>query len=485
MSTFSRRTPRLLALSLLLAPAVASCARSAAKPVEDQAPAAQLEKPPLRDTLPLATAQEQVSSARQNAIVLAARRVSPAVVSVNTRVRERVQPRTLWEQMMLPPGATQESAGLGSGIIVQSNGIVITNEHVVHGATQIVVTLPDGRDFDADVVGTDALTDLAVLRLRLPAGKKVSLPTAPLGNSDNLLVGEWAVAIGNPLGFYLANTEPTVTVGVISGTGRNIIPSSDDRGYYLDMIQTDASINPGNSGGPLVNALGQVIGVNSSILSTTGGSEGLGFAIPINRARRVVKDLLAHGRVLHAWLGVEVEPLQQGDLHRAADVRITRVVPGSPGDRAGLKAGMVIRAVDGRRVLTPLDWQAALLRAEIGQPMDVEVVSGNGTRDYRATPTDLPSESAQRVQALKDFQLITLTPGVRAERNISSQQGAVIVGLSDTARQLGFQEGDVILQINRVRIHSAEEAAQALQQVAGRGGVIYFERGGQVGVVQF
>ncbi|HET7321570.1 MAG TPA: trypsin-like peptidase domain-containing protein [Longimicrobiaceae bacterium] len=440
----------------------------------------------LTSTAPCAAAQAQVASTRRNAIVVAAQRVSPAVVSINTRTRERVQPRSIWEQLMLPPGYERETAGLGSGFIIQPSGIVVTNEHVVHGADQISVTLPDGRQFGAEVVGTDEMTDLAVLRLQIPAGEQAVLPTVPLGNSDGLLIGEWAVAIGNPLGFYLANTEPTVTAGVISGTGRNIIPSGEERGYYLDMIQTDAAINPGNSGGPLVNALGEVIGVNSSILSQSGGNEGLGFAIPINRARRVVRDLLAHGRVLHAWVGVQVAPMQQTGLRRAGDVRIASVVPGSPADAAGLREGMTIRAVDGHAIRTPLDWQAALLRSEIGEPMSVETGSESGAvRTLRVTPTDLPSESAERVQALRDFQLITLTPGVRAERDVRSEQGAVIVGLSDQARRLGFEEGDVIVQVNRVRIHSAEEAAQVLRQVAGRGGVIWIERDGQLGAVQF
>ncbi|MFP4623983.1 MAG: S1C family serine protease, partial [Gemmatimonadota bacterium] len=220
--------------------------------------------------------QDGIAASRRTAIVRAAERVAPAVVSVNVIRRQRVQPRSLYEQFFLPPGAEREVQGLGSGFIIHQDGLVLTNEHVLRGASEVVVTLADGRDFAAEVVGTDEVNDLALVRLHT---EDEELPVAPLGRSDGLLIGEWVVAIGNPFGYLLSNTEPTVTAGVISGIRRNIIPTDGgNRGYYLGMIQTDASINPGNSGGPLVNAEGDVIGVNSSIFSRSGGSEGLGFA---------------------------------------------------------------------------------------------------------------------------------------------------------------------------------------------------------------
>ncbi|HSJ25196.1 MAG TPA: trypsin-like peptidase domain-containing protein, partial [Longimicrobiales bacterium] len=233
--------------------------------------------------------QQAVDASRRTAIVVAAERVAPAVVSVNVIRRETFQPRSMWESFFMPPGVAREVPGLGSGFIIDGSGLVLTNEHVVRGATELVVTLRDGRDFDAELVGSDEVTDLALLRLRDVRG---TLPVAPLGRSSNLIIGEWVVAIGNPFGFMLANAEATVTAGVVSGVNRNIIPEGGQGGgWYLDMIQTDASINPGNSGGPLVNALGEVIGVNSSIISGGGGSVGLGFAIPIDRARRIAQDL--------------------------------------------------------------------------------------------------------------------------------------------------------------------------------------------------
>ncbi|HEX2205644.1 MAG TPA: trypsin-like peptidase domain-containing protein, partial [Longimicrobium sp.] len=424
-----------------------------------------------------------LQESRRTAIVAAAERVAPAVVSVNVLRRERVVPRSALEQLMIPPGAQRETAGLGSGFVLRADGLVLTNEHVVRDASEVVVTLSDGREIDADVVGTDEVNDLAVVRLRLPRGATV--PVAPLGDSDGLMIGEWVVSIGNPFGFLLSNSEPSVTAGVVSALGRNIIPADgEQRGYYLDMIQTDASINPGNSGGPLVNALGEVVGVNSSILSSTGGSEGLGFAIPIGRARRIALDLADDGRYRRAWIGADVEVVR-GESGRLRDVRIAAVVPGSPAERAGLRPGMTVRSVGRKAVRTPLDWQAALLNAAHGSPLEVGVAEGAGTRTVRVAPGDLPSVGAERIQALRDFQLVTLTPAIRAERGLANERGALIVSLPEAARAVGLREGDLVLQINRVRILDAETAAGVLRQLAGRNVVMYIERGGQVGAIQF
>jgi len=422
-----------------------------------------------------------VQEARRTAIVAAAERVAPAVVSVNVLRRERVVPRTMWEEMMIPPGAEREVAGLGSGFIITPEGLVITNEHVVRAAAEVMVTLPDGREFDADVVGADEVNDLALLRIRGGRG----LPVAPLGNSDGLMIGEWVIAIGNPFGFLLSNPEPSVSAGVVSAVGRNIGGAGGQRSVSLDLIQTDASINPGNSGGALVNALGEVVGVNSSILSSTGGSEGLGFAIPINRARRIALDLADDGRYRRAWIGAEVEAVRAEGPRRLAEVRISQVVAGSPAERAGLRRGMRVVSIGAKRIRTPLDWQAGLLNAAYGEPLAVRVMEGGRERTIRVQPGDLPSMGAERIQALRDFQLVTLTPAIRAERGLQSDQGALIVGLSDAARQLGLREGDLILQINRMRVSSAEEAARMLGQLTGTGVVMYVEREGRLAATQF
>ncbi|HUF11475.1 MAG TPA: trypsin-like peptidase domain-containing protein [Longimicrobiales bacterium] len=427
------------------------------------------------------TGIEQLDASRRTAIVRAAERVGPSVVSVYVARTEQVQPRTLLESFFMPRDAQREVTGLGSGFIIDAEGLVVTNEHVVRGASVVGVTLPDGRDLEARIVGVDDVNDLALLRVLPPDGETLRLPVAPLGDSDDILTGEWVVAIGNPLGFILATPGPTVTAGVVSGVSRDIIPFGDDRGVYFDMIQTDASINPGNSGGPLVNALGEVIGVNSSIISRGGGSEGLGFAIPIDRVRRVVSELLSEGRVRRAWVGVDVEAAQPNRWGHSREVVITAVAPGSPGAEAGLRVGHVIERVGNRLIRTPLDWEAALIEARVGAGVEVVVRDDARARTLRLTPRDLPSLTAERVRALAGFELITLTPQIRAERGLASERGALIASLPEAAaRELGLREGDLIVQINRTPIADADDAARALRALSGRGPArLFYERGGR------
>src|SRR6476469_6961556 len=296
------------------------------------------------DTLPSAQATQvsdgqtaAISTQRRTAITSAVQRVSPSVVTVQTEVVERV-PADVFEQFFGGRSGTRSAAGLGSGFIVRQDGVILTNAHVVNGASRISVAMRDGTTYPAKLLGADETNDLAVIKIDAKG-----LPVAPLGSSSNLLIGEWAIAIGSPFGFLLANSEPSVTAGVVSGTGRNLAAESNGAGIYVDMIQTDASINPGNSGGPLVNALGEVIGVNSSIYSPSGGSIGIGFAIPINRARRVTEDLLAHGVVRHPWWGIQLQlPRISGTPGANPGVVVASVVPGSPASRAGIRPGDVI-----------------------------------------------------------------------------------------------------------------------------------------------
>jgi serine protease Do len=474
--------PRARLLLLLLPLAACGGAATGNPPAAATEEEILTEVPEPRAAEPLAAT---LQDSRRTALVAAAERVAPAVVSVNVVRRERVVPRTLWEEMLLPPGAQRETAGIGSGFVISREGLVVTNEHVVRAASQVVLTLPDGREFEAEVVGADEVNDLALLRIRLSPGDD-PLPVAPLGNSDGLMIGEWVVAIGNPFGFLLSNPEPSVSAGVVSAVGRNIMGGQGTgQSFALDMIQTDASINPGNSGGPLVNALGEVVGVNSAILSSTGGNEGLGFAIPVNRARRVARDLAQDGRPSRAWIGAEVEAVRPEGPRRTAEVRVSSVAPGSPAERAGLRPGMRVAAIGAKRVRGPLDWQAGLLDAAAGEPLEVRVLDGGRERVVSVRPGDLPSMGAERVQALRDFQLVTLTPAIRSERGLTAEEGALVVGLSDAARQLGMREGDLIVQINRAPITSAEEAAAALGRLGGRAVVMYFERGGRILATQF
>jgi serine protease Do len=431
------------------------------------------------------SAQQSVQTTRRTAIVQAAERVAPAVVSVNVIRRETIQPRGLWESFFMPPGVSRDVPGLGSGFIIDGSGLVLTNEHVVRGAAELVVTLPDGRDFDADLIGSDDVTDLALLRLRSVTG---SLPVAPLGTSANLIIGEWVVAIGNPFGFMLANAEATVTAGVISGVGRNIIPEGGrDGGWYLDMIQTDASINPGNSGGPLVNALGQVIGVNSSIISGSGGSVGLGFAIPIDRARRVAADLQRNGSVRRAWVGLEVIAHDANRWGRSRQVRVARVAPGSPAATAGVQPGMIITRAGGRSIASPLDWEARLLDTRMGETLELAVLHDGRQRSIRVGTEDLPSLTAERVRALDEIEFVTPTPAIRSERRLVNEHGALIVSAGEAAQQVGLRDGDLILQLNRTAIRTAAEAASVLRRLEGTRTTVraLIERQGQLITLSF
>jgi serine protease Do len=453
-------------------PSVARATEAAGEPAPG--PLASLAQSPVQEALPT-SAQEsaQVDSSRRTAIVLAAAEVAPAVVNVSTIGREQARPASLWESFFMPPGGQRRAMGFGSGVIVRGDGVILTNDHVVRNAEQIKVTLPDGRDFEAELVGTDQVTDIAVLRIR-----GSDLPVAPVGTAQGLLIGEWAVAIGNPFANYFADAEPTVTAGVVSAVGRNIVPSSQEDGFYLGMIQTDASINPGNSGGPLVNALGQVIGINASIFSRSGGNEGTGFAIPIDRALRIADDLLAHGEVRRAWLGVDVEPVEADAWGRTRGVRVARVAAGSPADQAAVEAGDRLLAANGRTLNTPLDFEAVLLDLRAGDALELRVEGQ--ARPARMRAAALPSVTAERVTVLRDMQLITVTPQIRSERGIMSEDGALIASISaQLAGQLGLRQGDVLVQVNRARVRSAEDAARIFEGLRGQGTVrIYVERNG-------
>jgi serine protease Do len=341
----------------------------------------------------------------------------------------------------------------------------------------------DGTTYQAKLLGADETNDLAVIKI---AAK--DLPVAPLGNSSNLLIGEWAIAIGSPFGFLLANSEPSVTAGVVSGTGRNLAAESNGSGIYVDMIQTDASINPGNSGGPLVNALGEVIGVNSSIYSPSGGSVGLGFAIPINRVKRVTEDLLAHGVIRRPWIGLKLQlPAPGRPAVQARGVAISSIVPGSPAARSGIQTGDVLVQSRDRQIHSAYDWEAERLELRVGDDVPLVIRRGNRDMNISVKVADLPEVNAPKVTVLREIQLVTLTPAIRAERSIRRANGALVQSVTPrVAEQLGIQAGDVILQINRVPVTDAESAARALDYYAGRGAILmYIEREGQIYTTEF
>ena len=430
-------------------------------------------------------ARAAVPASRRTAITEAVSRVAPAVVTVQTEVVQRVAADP-FESLFGGRSGTQTQAGLGTGFIVRGDGVIVTNAHVIAGASRISVMLRDGTTYPATAVGTDETNDLAVIKV----DNASNLPVAPLGDSDNLLVGEWAIAIGNPYGFMLGNSEPSVTAGVISGVGRNLVARGEGPSAYFDMVQTDASINPGNSGGPLVSATGEVIGVNSSIYSTSGGgSIGLGFAIPINRARRVADDLLAHGRVRRPWIGVRLDEPRTANTREliVRGATVAGVTPGSPAERAGIRRGDVITRVRSRTVRNRFDWDAALLDLRVGEQVPLVLRRGDANVDVAVTIADLPEVSAPKVEVLREMELVTLTPAIRAERSIRSPRGALIYRASERiTAELGMSPGDVILQINRTPITSAEDVSRALDYYASRGTIrLFFEHEGNISSTDF
>ncbi len=420
--------------------------------------------------------QAAVAGARRTALVEAIRRVAPAVVSIHVSSRERLTPRSPWDFFFVPEGAERVVEGYGTGFVIRPAGIVVTNQHVVANAERVVVTLADGAELDGKVLGEDPVTDIAVVKV-----DRTGLATAPLGRSTDLMIGEWLVALGNPFAYLLGNAEPTVTVGVVSATGRNILPTGDQPGLYLDMIQTDAAINPGNSGGPLTNALGEVVGVNSSIFSSSGGSIGLGFAIPIERALSVADAIIRTGSVRRAWTGLDVEgPSGMRSWRNVGGVTVSRVAAGGPADRAGIRAGDVLVEAGGRPLRNYLDWEAVKLDLKVGDAVDLDVRQGGRTSARKLVTGDLPTVAAEKVTVLRDLQLVNVTPAIQAERGLRSERGALIFRITPQVSQAtGLQAGDVIVGINRTPVRTAAQVGDLLQSRAGAVRV-YFERGGEI-----
>ena len=420
--------------------------------------------------------QTAIDASRRTALVTAAERASAAVVSINATARREASARSPWDFFFVPE-RSRLVEGYGTGFVIRPNGIIVTNQHVVANAEQVVVTLADGTDLPATVLGEDPLTDIAVLQV-----KRQGLPTVSSGRSTDLMIGEWVVALGNPYAYLLGNAEPTVTVGVVSATNRNILPTGEQTGLYFDMIQTDAAINPGNSGGPLTNALGEVVGVNSSIFSSSGGSVGLGFAIPIERALRVADEIIQHGTVRRAWVGLEVEGVAaMRDWKRAGGVTVASVAPGGPAAKASLSRGDVLIEANGRRLRNYLDWEAVKLDLHVGDAVQLSVRSGRRTAQRRVVTGDLPTVTAEKYTLLEGLELIDVTPVIRAERGIRSEQGVLIFKIAPkVTEQTGIRAGDVILAINRIPVRAASQVGELLNVRPGEVLRVYLEREGQI-----
>jgi serine protease Do len=326
---------------------------------------------------------DEITNSRSNIITETVKNVSPSIVGINViEIREYKDPffsffdDPFFQRFFGNRGTyNQEVKGLGSGYIISSDGYIVTNDHVAGNATKITVTLTDGRSFDAKIIGTDNASDICLLKI-----DGDDLPFVILGNSDDIIIGEWVIALGNPFGLFELNDKPTVTVGVISATGMNL-DAINDR-FYLNMIQTDASINGGNSGGPLVNSLGEVIGMNTLIFTSgnNSGSIGLGFAIPVNKIKRIIEELKEKGSIDRNFeIGMRIQTIDEGiasyyHLKSAKGVIVTKIYPNTPAEKGGIEVGDIIIEVEGFKINNENSIFSVFHEFRTGQTITVKII---------------------------------------------------------------------------------------------------------------
>jgi Do/DeqQ family serine protease len=471
-----------LAVVLLLAMAalpVAPTARAQSRPAE---------RPPAPAPAPDSKA---LLRALEDAFVSVADRATPSVVNVSVklkpeaaqeegpspemeeRFREFFGPE-LFERFFRRRAPREDGRAAGSGVIVDARGYILTNNHVVENASAIEVRLSDDRKFKATLVGRDARTDLAVLKVESPA----PLPVAELGDSDRLRVGQWAIAIGNPFGL-----DRTVTAGIISATGRTHVGVAT----YEAFIQTDASINPGNSGGPLLNLDGRVIGINTAIVSS---GQGIGFAIPITMARDIMTQLIARGRVVRGWLGVVIQDLTPElaasfGVKEDAGVLVAEVMKDGPAAAAGLKPGDVITGFGGSPIKDVTDLQKRVAAVEPGRPAPITVMRDRKPLGLSVKlgeqPTDEALAAAESGDDVLGLVVEPLTPETARQNRLSARRGLLVTEVTpgSPGAEAGIKPGDAIVEVNRRPVADAA----AFKQIAatlkpGESVPVYLQRGG-------
>lgn len=418
---------------------------------------------------PAAVPAMPADSPRMTSVVRAVKAVAPAVVNITTTQVLPGRRLSPLEQFFFPEmpaiGRERVRTSLGSGVIVNgAQGLVLTNAHVIASGDAVRVKLMDGREFEAKVVGAEADFDLAVLKIQTSQ----NLPEARMADSSDLMPGETVIAIGNPFGF-----NHTVTTGVVSALGRTI---RGENGVFTDLVQTDAAINPGNSGGPLLNILGELVGVNTAIDAR---GEGIGFAIPINKARRVMKDLVGQGRVSPLWLGLSVQDVDQRTamalaLKHAEGVLVADVYPGAPAARAGVRAGDVVVAMDGAMVRDRQDYHDILRNHAPGGPLRLTLLRGDQSLAVEATPEPFADAEAMALSERRwGF-------GVREGRN-----GVYVTKVAPDGPASMLRAGDKIAAVGKTGVDSVRNFLQAFraQRMAGqvmllvvRGGGTYYAR---------
>ena len=326
---------------------------------------------------------DEISKSRKNILTQTVENVSPSVVGINViEIKQYRDPffsffdDPFFRQFFGDRGSTnREVKGLGSGYIISPDGYIVTNDHVAGHATEVKVTLTDGRTFEAEVIGTDMASDICLIKI-----DGENLPYIKPGNSDDIIIGEWVIALGNPFGLFELNEKPTVTVGVVSASGMNLEPINER--YYLNMIQTDAAINGGNSGGPLVNSLGEIIGMNTLIFTAGGssGSIGLGFAIPINKIISIVEELKEHGKINRDFeIGMRIQSIDEGiasyyDLNDTKGVIVTKVYRNSPADIGGIEVGDIITEINDYKINNENTIFGVFHEFRTGQVIDVKII---------------------------------------------------------------------------------------------------------------
>ena len=466
------RTIALLGLiALLLSPAYNTPGEAALTPEEKQA-----------------IAQIRAHNTAFKAI---AREVTPSVVTINVTLNpedvprrrgfpfpfdfeERPNPRNRRPQPMPDPQTT------GSGIVITADGYILTNHHVAGDAEKLTVTFSDNREYDAELVGSDPRTDIAVIKI-----DATGLKPATIGTSDAVEIGEWVLAVGAPL-----NLKSTVTAGIVSAVGRDINIINDQRGLSIeDFIQTDAAINPGNSGGALINLNGEVIGVNTAIATSNRSFIGYGFAVPIDLAKKVMDDIVAHGKVKRGYIGIGLDPVDAGTaeafgLDRPKGVLISNVLPNTPADKANLKEGDIVLSVDGQPVNRPNHLQSLVARKHPGDTVTLAIRRNTENLTIRVTlgerlPEDLASADDAPSQEQEDASVSEIgltvhdiTTKMIEEYGIAENTtGVVVTNVSREARNAGFSEGDIIYAVRQSpfqqdikTVHDFETAVSKLKK---------------------
>ncbi|MHB9154735.1 MAG: Do family serine endopeptidase [Endomicrobiales bacterium] len=440
--------------------------------------------------------------------------IEPTVVNVTTVIEEKI-PRyefffgSPFEEFFggqgeVPPGAppganpkqgpTRKGEGIASGVIISADGYILTNEHVVHDAKSIRVTLSDQRKFSGKLVGKDSRTDLAVVKIK----PDKPLPFARLGDSDKIKVGDFVLAVGSPFGL-----QQTVTSGIVSAQRQSL---EIEGNMYTNLIQTDAAINRGNSGGPLVNISGEVIGINTAIYAPTGVFSGVGFALPINSAKVIMDSLINKGRVVRGWLGVEIRPVdeaiaRQFGLPDAGGVLVNNVMDNSPAAKAGLKRGDVIRAVDGKTINSPQELQNVISQTPPKKTVTLQVIRDRKQMNVRLTTGEMPSEEELSKQEQKGapeeeqapeevesaqwqgLQVVTVTPAIAQKFNYpSGEKGCLVVDVTQgsPADEMGARPGDLVRTVNRVPTPDVKAFQAAVKKAnLAQGVVMDVDRQGQ------